>query len=272
MIIYLDFKHLIFYIFIFFNINMNKIKIYPIKEFEDECKLPRPINNILMDCKGDVGLFVGKICSGKSVLLQNILLRDELLRGIHESIYLISNTAGCDDSSRFLVAEDNCRVYEKYSDKLIRDIVDAKKELKKKDMKWDIIVADDILGSCKTNPPCELFQLTTRLRHYAFNMIILTQKMKCVSPVVRTNTTYLVVFWNLYGKELDQIGEEWGNFCGDRGFVDLYKKHIQKSKYSFMYINFKKGIVMKNFDKILYSIDNGYEDSDSEESDSEESD
>ena len=235
------------------------LKVLPIKPYDDECKLPREVNDLLPSMNGDVGVFIGRICSGKSNLLSNLILRPDMLGELFETIYLISNTASCDDSSRFLVKEDNVKVFDTYSDELIDKIVNTKKDMEKKDMKWDLIIGDDLLGSLRSNPPCKLYQLATRLRHYAFNMILLTQKMKAISPVVRVNTTFLCVFWNLYGNEIDAIGVEWGNFCGEKGFVYLYEKYIQKDRYSFMYINFSKGIVMKNFNQLLYSIDGGYE-------------
>ena len=107
---------------------MKTIKILPVKEYEDECKLRREINPILPNCKGDVGLLVGRIASGKSVTLSNILLRKELLGDLFGTIHLISNTAGNDDTSRFLVNSDNVIVYDSYSDDIIRNINDVKKE------------------------------------------------------------------------------------------------------------------------------------------------
>jgi hypothetical protein len=246
---------------------MKTIKILPVKEYEDECKLRREINPILPNCKGDVGLLVGRIASGKSVTLSNILLRKELLGDLFGTIHLISNTAGNDDTSRFLVNSDNVIVYDSYSDDIIRDINDIKKEQEKKDMEWDIIVGDDLLGSLRSNPPCLLYQFCTRLRHTCFNMMLLTQKMKAVPPVVRANCSYMLVFWNNYSdNELDDIENEFGSFCGEKGFKYYYKKYIQKSPYSFLYMNFVKGLVMKNFEKILYRVEkNNNDDSENEE-------
>ena len=50
-----------------------------------------------------------------------------LLGDLFDNIYLISNTAGNDDSSRFLVDHPNVHVYESYSDEIIRNINEAKK-------------------------------------------------------------------------------------------------------------------------------------------------
>lgn len=233
----------------------NPIKILPIRPYLDEVKLPRPVNPLLPNCKGDVGLFVGKIKSGKSVLLSNLLLRDELLGNLFDNIHLISNTAGNDDSSRFLVDHPDVHVSESYSDEIIRNINQSKKELPKKDMKWDMIVGDDLLGSLRANPPCEMYQFCTRLRHTCFNMILLTQKFNAVPRVVRANTTFLIIFWNIYNeKELMDIDQEFGSFGGEMGLMYYYKKYIQKDPYAFLYVNFTKGIVMKNFDTMLYKL------------------
>lgn len=231
------------------------IKILPIKPFKDECKLRRKVNPILPDCKGDVGLLVGRIASGKSVTLSNMLLRPELFGDLFGTIYLISNTAGNDDTSRFLVNAENVVTYDHYSDSIIRNINENKKQYEKKDMEWDIIVGDDLLGSLRSNPPCLLYQFVTRLRHTCFNMMLLTQKMKAVPPVVRANTSYMLVFWNNYSdNELDDIENEFGSFCGEMGFKYYYKKYVQKSPYSFLYMNFVKGLVMKNFEQLLYKV------------------
>lgn len=234
----------------------NGIKILPIKPYDDDVKLPREVNSLLPSMKGDVGLFVGKIKSGKSVLLSNLLLREELLGNLFDNIYLISNTAGNDDSSRFLVDHPNVHVYESYSDEIIRNINEAKKQLPKKDMKWDLICGDDLLGSLRANPPCLLYQFATRLRHSCFNMMLLTQKFNCVPRVVRANTTFLIIFWNIFSeKELESINEEYGSFGGQKGLLYYYKKYIQKDPYAFLYVNFSKGLVMKNFETILYKLE-----------------
>lgn len=77
----------------------------------------------------------------------------------------------------------------------------------------------------------------------------------------------MLVFWNNYsGIELDDIENEFGSFCGEKGFKYYYKKYIQKSPYSFLYMNFVKGLVMKNFEKILYRVEkNNNSDSESDE-------
>ena len=234
------------------------IKIYPIKPYDDECKVCREVNPILPYPNGFVGILIGRIASGKSSLLTNLVARKELLGDLFGSIHIISNTINNDDSSRFIRNLENVNVYEKYSDELIRSINDSKKHLEKKDMEWDLIIGDDLLGSLRSNPPCELYQFATRLRHTAFNLLLLTQKTKCISPVVRSNTSFICVFWNNYADgELNSIEEEWGSFCGDKGFKFYYKKFVQKNPYSFLYMNFIKGIVMLNFEKLLYSVRGG---------------
>ena len=238
-----------------FNVK-NGIKILPIKPYDDDVKLPREVNPLLPSMKGDVGLFVGKIKSGKSVLLSNLLLREELLGNLFDNIYLISNTAGNDDSSRFLVDHPDVHVYESYTDEIIRNINEAKKQVPKKDMKYDLIVGDDLLGSLRANPPCLLYQFCTRLRHTCFNMMLLTQKFNAVPRVVRSNTTFLIIFWNIFSeKELQSINEEFGSFGGEKGLLYYYKKYIQKDPYAFLYVNFSKGLVMKNFETILYKLE-----------------
>lgn len=232
--------------------NKSTLKILPIKPSTDMQPLKRPINPILPDLStGQTGLFVGKIKSGKSVLLSNLLLRDEFYAGLFDTIYIISNSINNDESSRFLREEPNVITYDKYSDKIINDIIETQSEFTKKDQPQIAVFADDIVGSCPIN--AKLFQLFTRSRHYnILNLCVLTQAYKAVPPVVRANITYLIVFWNLYSEvELEKINMDYGHFVNNQ-FVELYKEHIQKDPYAFMYINFNTGQTWKNFQILLH--------------------
>ena len=228
------------------------LSVLPIKPDTNIRKLKRPINPILPDVSnGQTGLFIGKIKSGKSVLLNNFYLRDEFYGNLFDSIYIISNSIYNDSSSRFLRDAPNVNCYDSYDDSLIQGIIDSHSDYEKNSQPLISIVADDILGSLGKN--AKLFQLFTRSRHYNIgNLVILTQMFKAVPPAVRNNLTYLVLFWNNFNEsELDKINDEYGHFVGGR-LLALYKEHILYEPYAFMYINFENGIVYKNFDTIIH--------------------
>lgn len=238
-----------------FNINMahTPIKILKVKPLKDVRKLPRPIPSYLPQMKGEVILLTAPICQGKSNFIVNWFLNPELANGLFDTIYLISNTARQDDTSRFLIDEPNVVVYDSYNDSIIENIIETQKQYEKKDMPRIAIVFDDILGSMKLNS--KGFQIASRARHYNIaNLFYVIQKFNYVPPCVRCNITHLLAFAGNYNeKELKSIDEEYGSAGGEIGFYKLYKDHIQNNKYNFLYCNLQTGNVYRNFDTLLHS-------------------
>lgn len=245
----------------------NPIKILKVKEFKDTQKLPRPMPSYLPQMKGEVCMVVAPICQGKSNFITNWFLQPLLAKDMFDTIYLFSNTARQDDTSRFLIDEDNVMVYDDLTtekvDGIITNIIESQKEYEKKDMPRIAIVFDDLTGSLSINS--KAFALSSRARHFNIaNLFYVVQKFKSVPNVVRYNLTHIFVFAGIYNsKELLSLEEEFSSVGGQEGFTKLYKREVQNKKYNFLYGNLQTGKTYLNFDKLLNSnFDNATIDND----------
>jgi hypothetical protein len=229
------------------------LDIDPIVDNNLKNPLKRQVHPLLPDVsKGQVGLCIGKIKSGKSVLINNMYLKNEFFGDLFDSTYIISNSIYNDESSRFLREEDNVICFDSYDDAIVDRIIKTQSSYPKDKQPNISIIGDDLIGSLKQN--AKLYQLCTRSRHLNIkNLVLTTQNFKSIPRIVRNNVTYLIVFWNINNeKELEMINEEYGHFVGNK-FIDLYKTHIQKDPYAFMYINFENGKTYKRFNELLHS-------------------
>jgi len=233
------------------------IKILKVKEFEEVQKLPREMPSYLPQMKGEVILVVAPISQGKSNFITNWFLQPLLAKDMFDTIYFFSNTARQDDTSRFLIDEENVMVYDELTtgkvDGLITDIINKQKEYEKKDMPRIAIIFDDLVGSLGINS--KAFSLSSRARHMNIaNLFYVVQKFKSVPTIVRYNLTHLFTFAGIYNsKELISLEEEFSSVGGEEGFISLYKREVQNNKYNFLYGNLQTGRTYFNFDRLLNS-------------------
>jgi len=89
----------------------NPIKILKVKDRKDKKQPPRELEPYLPD-DGSVIMVVAPIAQGKSNFITGWFLHPQLAKDYYDTIYLISNTARADDTSRFLIEEPNVIVYD----------------------------------------------------------------------------------------------------------------------------------------------------------------
>ncbi len=238
--------------------NHKPIKILKVKPLDNPQKLPRDMPDYLPQMKGEVVMVVAPIAQGKSNFVSNWFLNPSLAEGMFDTIYLLSNTAHQDDTSRFLIDEPNVIVYDDLNsakvDTIIDSIIETQKEFDKKDMPRIAIIFDDIIGSLSIYNS-KAFSIASRARHYNIaNLFYIVQKFKSVNNVVRNNITHLIAFAGIYnGGELKALEDEFSSVGGNEGFTALYKREVQSNKYNFLYGNLQTGKTYYNFDKLLHS-------------------
>ena len=173
-----------------FNSNVD-LNVYTIKKDDDKPTWDREVPIPLPGSKGEcfVMTLVGPRSSGKSVVINNLILRDEMLRGLFERILIISPTIHSDSSSRFLIAEAGKEnVYEAYSEQIIQELIDSVKDKEKHERSMKLIILDDVIGSIPKYNSL-VYNLTSKARHWSISMIISTQNLRELPPVCRNNTT-----------------------------------------------------------------------------------
>ena len=220
-----------------FNSNVD-LNVYTIKKDDDKPTWDREVPIPLPGSKGEcfVMTLVGPRSSGKSVVINNLILRDEMLRGLFERILIISPTIHSDSSSRFLIAEAGKEnVYEAYAETIIQELIDSVKDKKKHERSMKLIILDDVIGSIPKYNSL-VYNLTSKARHWSISMIISTQNLRELPPVCRNNTTNWAFFRSGNLKEVEKMMEEMGSLGSKENCYNLYSACVEEP-HKFMYVD-----------------------------------
>ena len=226
------------------------LNVYTILKDDDkptwEREIPKPLPGSGGECF--VMTLVGPRSSGKSVVINNLILRDEMLRGLFEQILIISPTIHSDSSSRYLIAEAGKEnVYEAYSEHIIQNLIDSVKDKEKHERSMKLIILDDVIGSIPKYNSL-IYNLTSKARHWSISMIISTQNLRELPPVCRNNTTHWGFFRSGNLKEVEKMLEEMGS---KENCYELYT-HCVEEPHKFMYIDHNYN-VFKTFTEHVWS-------------------
>lgn len=229
------------------------LNCYSLLQDDEKPSWQRDIPEPLPGYDGECFVFtlVGPRSSGKSVVINNLILRDEMLRNLFSDIIIISPTIHSDSSSRFLIHEvgkDN--VYEAYSEHIIQELIDSVKDQDKMERSMKLIILDDVIGSIPKYNSL-VYNLTSKARHWSISMIISTQNLRELPPVVRNNTTNWAFFRSGNLKEVGKMLEEMGSLGSPENCFALYQACVEEP-HKFMYID-NKFNVYKCFTEHLWS-------------------
>jgi len=229
------------------------LEVYTIKKDDDkptwEREVPKPLPGSGGECF--VMTLVGPRSSGKSVVINNLILRDEMLRGLFEQILIISPTIHSDSSSRYLIAEAGKEnVYEAYSEDIVAGLIDSVKDKEKHERSMKLIILDDVIGSIPKYNSL-IYNLTSKARHWSISMIISTQNLRELPPVCRNNTTHWGFFRSGNLKEIEKMMEELGSLGSKDNCFNLYQ-HCVEEPHKFMYVD-EKYNVYKCFTEHVWS-------------------
>lgn len=219
------------------------LNVYSLKKDDDKPTFERPIPEPLPGADGEcfVLTLVGPRSSGKSVVISNLVLRDEMYRGLFEEIIIISPTIYSDSTARFLINEvGKDRVYEAYSEDIIQGLIDSVKDKDRHERNMKLIILDDVIGSIpKFNSL--VYNLTSKARHWSISMIISTQNLRELPPVVRNNTTNWIFFRSGNLREIQKMMEEMGSLGSPDNCYQLYTTCVEEP-HKFMYVDNKMNV------------------------------
>ena len=223
-------------------------KILPVKPLP-KAKQRKPLHPNLPDLPC-IMTIVAPTKSGKTVLLSNLLLRDDFYKGVHDNITIMSNTIEQDETGRFL--KKSCECYTGYDDVVLANLITQQKQFDDEERPFIGLVFDDILGSVKRNS--YLNHLVTRSRHYGVGLLAMSvQSFKALGPTIRNNTNAFICLNLQNMSELDKISSEYnGMFGGDEKFRKIYSKATE-IRYDFMYLDLQSNPAraFRNFEEQL---------------------
>jgi len=236
-------------------INVKSVDIKPLfKDNDDYVESPHP-NLLRMPFSL---LEIAPKGSGKTVLLQNLLV---WYHKYFDNIFIFSPTLYLDNKWKLLIDKLNIPVqnlFTKYEEKnlivLMNKIKMANKGKKNKEKLRTLIIFDDIIEQLpKGKKVSSLNKLAMNHRHYNISHIIISQAFKKIDPVIRMNTTGIILFNTDNSAERFKIIEELSGNYSKKEFEKIYIEATNE-KYSFMFLNYDNRKIFKRFDKEIGNL------------------
>lgn len=229
-----------------YNDNKNKI-------VQPECSL----NDILPRLNTQI-LITGKSGSGKTLACINLLTNEKLLKDHFDHILFYSGIHPDKELLKELKLKKE-NVFTNFKEHDVSTIIDKMEKICKKNEKdlsevpKVLMIFDDILANNQFLKSSTLVKLATASRHFNITTIIMSQYFKKVPPIVRTNSSYFMIFPSSES-ELIKMAEELCPPNMSKKFFLEIAKYATKEKYSFLSINTKCDSsisLRKGFNKIL---------------------
>jgi len=206
---------------------------------------------------------VGPRNRGKSELVRNLLMRDELLKKVFMNkknhVIIISQSLDVDGTYDEL---DGPNVHKSnvYDAQIIQDVMNAQKDIimqnGKKKCPEVLFVLDDILDSGALNNRSAVEMLFSRGRHLNINIICISQYLHRISTVMRANCDYIGFFYPNNETQLDMLLDEFITKTKRRQMREYLNKMWADSMYNFLWIDYKTKDMQNryrcNFSDVIY--------------------
>jgi hypothetical protein len=226
---------------------LNEIEKYPL------CDIPHLL------------LLVGRVKSGKSVLINNLYLNKNMYGDDFQVKILVSPSAYNDAMNKHLI-KDFDYIFTEYSDDLVEELI----ELIEKDNSDDkyLLVFDDIVGTnagSKRGKADKITSLSTLYRHLGngdkegkLSICIAVQYFKHITPILRNQCSGVYVCGSWTDKELKKVAESYDFFGGsEKAFIELYKK-ARQNPHDFLFLNVNSMEARRNHTELLWSYKDNF--------------
>ena len=193
--------------------------------------------------------------SGKSLTIQNMILKKSLYRGCWDYIILMGPTIRIDPQWQPVIdhmakdlgqdTESKTRpcILETFDNEaLVRLLGDHEKLVKKVkaqktkesiELPAALFIFEDLADDPTAMRRSAILSMYVRMRHINCSCALLVQKYELLSPVVRVNATVFLV-WKLRNEtESDQVCEDLSGRYGFKRTIEIYRKCTEE-QYSFM--------------------------------------
>jgi len=242
----------------------NDFKIYPVHYNEDDLgeNSEKPIIPNLVH----FNIFLGKIRSGKTIMLQNLYLSKRFYGNDFDVKILISPSCHNDVMLKHMV--DNFTfVFDSYSEDLLEEILEM---IYNDDSNQRyLLVLDDIMGDSnfvmkRAGKQDAFSSMVTKFRHIGsknlgtegkLSIALTTQRYKFLNQTLRQNAQGLFIMGSFPEAELKKIAEDYSFIGGsEKEFMDIFHRS-RREPFDFLYINVPRLEAYRNFDELLFKSD-----------------
>lgn len=233
------------------------LTIYPI-DFDDS-KLNQGEARYPLSSPVHFHIIIGRVKSGKSVLLNNLYLSERLYGGDFKVKILISSTAYNDAVNKYML-DDFDYIFSEYSEDLLDEILDMI-EKDEGDGRF-LLLLDDIIDSSimKRGSTTKIDGLISRYRHIGngeiegkLSIAMATQYFKTISVIARNNATAYYIMGMLPEAELGKISESLSYFGGSsKAFLDIFYQSKAKP-FDFLYLSVEHLEARRNHTDLLWA-------------------
>ena len=233
------------------------LNIYPIDY--DDSKLNQGEAKYPLSSPVHFHIIIGRVKSGKSVLLNNIYLSNRFYGDDYKVKILISSTAYNDAVNKYML-DDFDFIFSEYTPELLDEIIHMI-ETDEGDGRF-LLLLDDIIDSSimRRGGTSKIDGLISRYRHIGngeiegkLSIAMATQYFKSISVIARNNATAYYIMGMLPEAELSKISESLSYFGGSS---KMFEEIFWKSKvnpYDFLYLSVEHLEARRNHTDLIWS-------------------
>jgi len=219
------------------------------KRFKCDPLLPQPPFLLLMSAPR---------FSGKTNLLINLLIEKEMYCNKFDEIFIWSKSYHNDPKWKHISFDpeyEKTHVFDQYNETHAQQIFESIQKRSQKQHVETLFIFDDMMGDevMKALRVQMLDRIAATGRHFDVSAILIFQKFKKFSPIVRENATNVVIFEQKNSTAIEQIMDEYKGDMDKKDFMRIYQIACGEP-FQFLHINLQadqETRFRKNWDQII---------------------
>jgi len=229
---------------------MSKIKIFDLTPDKVKCKKEK-LHKDLPQPPFTLGA-IGPSRSGKSNVIRNMLVRDDLYKNIFQYIFIFCPSLDLNGDFDDLQTNTKTKIIKinSFNQTTIKDVMNQQEEVVKEHGKkkapHTLLLFDDCVDHPNFMRSNLLKTLCIRGRHMKLSIIISGQKLSLLPTTCRANLTHQMLFRPANFSELDFWLEENIQKSEKKLYSNLFRK-IWDTPYSFIYVDYLNPDMNKRF-------------------------